>query len=166
MSVSHTKKLFALTVSNYYVTLLFNDFIFSKKRRNWKYDLTDKGYVAWKSTMHISFPFPHRCTSLGGRKKMTVFGQKIDVILAKINHMNFICKYCILLDDYIYYSIDEYYWPLQFNLTSWSLFSRYIKAYQSIIHLRWILRRINNLLLHIISVLDYWLFYFQVNDAC
>ena len=42
---------------------------------------------------------------------------------------------------------------------------KYSWVYQGIIYLRWMLHRINNLLLHAIFVLDYQLFYFQINDA-
>ena len=39
---------------------------------------------------------------------MSVFGQKIDAVWAKINHTNFIFTKRILLDDFTYYSRDEY----------------------------------------------------------
>ena len=42
-------------------------------------------------------------------KKMNISGPKIDAFRAKINHMNFICgAQHILLDDYTYYSRNEY----------------------------------------------------------
>ena len=41
-------------------------------------------------------------------KKLTLSGKKIDAIRAKINHTNFICAQCILLEDYSYYSRNEY----------------------------------------------------------
>ena len=67
----------------------------------------------------------------------------------------------------INYFKSEYHWPLQFNLIMVAFFiEKYSWVYQGIIYLRWMLHRINNLLLHAIFVLDYQLFYFQINDAC
>ena len=54
------------------------------------------------------------------QKKWTFLGNKIDTILSKIIHVNFIYTQRILLDDY---SIDKYHLHIQFNLWSWSLSS-------------------------------------------
>ena len=68
-----------------------------------------------------------RARGVGGSRlpnyeKMNVFRQKFHAIWAKINHTNFICTKHILLDDYTYYSRDNYHCGIKFNLTSWSLY--------------------------------------------
>ena len=55
-------------------------------------------------------------------KKMSVFGQKIVAMWAKNKSHEFYSYIAILLDDYTYYSRDEYHGRLQFNVTSRSLF--------------------------------------------